>query len=261
MIKKETIFVSHSSTSDDDNYFASWLAVKLKSLGYKVWIDLQDLKGGQSFWPNIENLIRVDSIRFLSCVSKSYIEKARTPKTGVQKELSCASNIDIDEFIIPLRIDESDWRDLPIHINELNGIDFLNNWAVGFNELLDLFTDDKIPQNQKTDDVLNFWYEAQKISSEIEDVKERYYTNWFKIQIPEKIFVHKINKAKIDNLSQLPFPFYQDKDLLISFFDDRVIKNSISINKTYQFNFQEFIDSMILRHLKIIGRNGVKIIN
>ena len=41
----------------------------------------------------------------------------------------------------------------------------------------------------------------------------------------------------------MPFPFYQDKDLLISFFDDRVIKNSISINKTYQFNFQEFIDN------------------
>lgn len=242
MKERETIFISHSSTVEEDNYFASWLAAKLKGLGYKVWVDINDLKGGGSFWPNIENEIRDKSIRFLSCISESYIEKARTPKTGVQKELSCASNVDIDAFMIPLRIDNSNWSNLPIHINELNGIDFYSNWASGLNELIDLFNEDNIPQNNKKDDILDFWYKSREISTDVVEREERYFTNWVKILLPQKIYIHKINKADLQDLSQFPFPYYQDKDLIISFFDERVIKNSVPPRATYEFKFDDFIE-------------------
>ncbi len=41
------IFISHANP--EDNYFASWLATKLNLLGYEVWCDTEELKGGEDF--------------------------------------------------------------------------------------------------------------------------------------------------------------------------------------------------------------------
>jgi len=93
----QTIFVSHATPSD--NYFVTWLSSKLKLLGYSVWVELDELKLGDAFWPEIENVIRNQACKFLAVVSKSYLEKITDSVSGVFKELSCADRIkDIKSF-------------------------------------------------------------------------------------------------------------------------------------------------------------------
>jgi hypothetical protein len=44
---KEAIFLRQATP--EDNNFARWLGVKLELAGYKVWHDLEWLKGGITF--------------------------------------------------------------------------------------------------------------------------------------------------------------------------------------------------------------------
>ncbi|MFN8297614.1 MAG: toll/interleukin-1 receptor domain-containing protein [Chitinophagales bacterium] len=105
---KDTIFISHANPQD--NYFASWLASKLRLLGYQVWVDVRDIKPGQYFNRDFEAVIRDQSIRFLAVVSKDYISKAKISDTGVMNEILCARTIkDVQDFIIPLKYDETDY--------------------------------------------------------------------------------------------------------------------------------------------------------
>ena len=61
---KETIFISHCTP--DDNYFTTFLATKLKQLGYKVWVELDELRLGDAFWPEIEKAIRTKAASWIS---------------------------------------------------------------------------------------------------------------------------------------------------------------------------------------------------
>lgn len=248
MGKESLIFISHSNP--DDNYFASWLAAKLRKAGYEVWVDVDDLKGGESFWPEIESKIRHCSIKFLACVTESYINKASTPKTGVRKEIVCAQTVEVENFIIPLRVDGSSWSKLPIDILELNGIDFFNNWASGLKELLDLLNEEDIPKQNTDQDLIQFWYDSLNISTSTQQKQESYFTNWFKIEPPEKVFIHKVEKKGVNKLSQFPFSYYQDKDLLISFFDKKVIQNELNVRQTYEYLFQDFINQDVINLTK-----------
>lgn len=52
---RDTIFISHATP--EDNEFTIWLASRLELLGYKVWIDKNELLGGEVFWADIEDVI------------------------------------------------------------------------------------------------------------------------------------------------------------------------------------------------------------
>lgn len=45
---KDIIFISHATP--EDNEFAIWLASRLENAGYNVWIDKNELIGGEEFW-------------------------------------------------------------------------------------------------------------------------------------------------------------------------------------------------------------------
>ena len=101
---RDTIFISHANP--ENNYFAAWLASKLRMLGYKVWVDVKDIQPGQYFNRDFEKAIREDGIRFLAVVSNDYIIKSKRDDTGVMNEILCARTMkDIDGFIIPLHYD------------------------------------------------------------------------------------------------------------------------------------------------------------
>ena len=42
-IQRDWIFISH--VTPKNNYQAAWLEAKLTLLGYKVWVDIKDLRG------------------------------------------------------------------------------------------------------------------------------------------------------------------------------------------------------------------------
>jgi hypothetical protein len=210
---KDTIFISHSAPEND--YFATWIAAKLKLIGCNVWVDTKDLRGGDSFWPEVENIIRKEAIRFIAIVSKDYIRKASVSKSGVRKEISCASTIrDIENFIIPIRYDNSSYGDLPIDIIDLHVIDFCDKWGLGLTELLEDLDSSGIPRNNKDQNILKFWYESRRLSKEVIERKESYYTNWFTLNLPEKIYFYQFKDFDENNFK---FAFRKEGKKIITF--------------------------------------------
>ncbi|MDO1499092.1 toll/interleukin-1 receptor domain-containing protein [Winogradskyella maritima] len=136
---KDLIFISHAVPQDD--YLAVWLSSKLSLMGYNVWVDKEDLRSGSAFWNDIEVNMRDKSIRFIALVSYSYIEKSRNKNTGVFSEVTLAKSLSkkIENYIIPLKVDDCSYDDFPINILPLDTIDFSKNWGSGLKKLLKEF--------------------------------------------------------------------------------------------------------------------------
>jgi hypothetical protein len=176
MNTKETLFISHKSPND--NYFVAWFASKLKLLGYNVWVEIDELKSGDAFWPEIEAAIRTKSVKFLTVVSKSYMEKINDPMSGIFKELSTADRIkDIRNFKTPVKIDDVNEDDFPVQLMGLNSIDFFDNWQNGLEKLLESFKKEKIPKKEVGNNPLNFWLDALKIKEVVTNGPEKIFTN------------------------------------------------------------------------------------
>jgi len=215
---KDLIFISHSSP--EDNYKASWLASKLKILGYKVWVDIHDLRTGDSFWPTIEKKIKKEAIRFVMIITNSYNEKASIPRSGVRKEISCADTVrDIARFIYPIKFDDCEYGDFPIDVLELNANNFFDNWGNGLRKMLKEFDEDGIEKNETDVNSLSLWYESQKIDSKLVKREEKYYSNLFRIFFPKEISIHFPKSFKNDFLNELTFTFIRYENAIITFHD------------------------------------------
>jgi hypothetical protein len=140
---RRVVFISHSNPEDND--FTTWLAARLALAGYEVWSDITKLIGGEVFWKNIEEVIRHHSIKFVSILSAS-----APKKRGFMKELSVADAIEghgkLGDFIIPIRIDDIAFSDIPIQIHNKNVIDFTAGWHLGLARVLKKFEHDKVPE-------------------------------------------------------------------------------------------------------------------
>lgn len=134
------LFLSHATPEDND--FTRWLAGKLILAGYKVWYDLDRLKGGDYFWNKIEHAIRNECIRMVAIVSESSYKK-----DGVRNEWDLGATIErqIPGFVIPIRVDDFDFSQLPITIHRKNVIDFHRGWHFGLSALRDTLEDAGVP--------------------------------------------------------------------------------------------------------------------
>src|SRR5438552_4149167 len=126
-------FISHSNPEDND--FTTWLAARLTLAGYEVWSDITEHIGGEVFWKDIEEAIRLHTLKFVSVLSVS-----APNKRGFMKELSVADAIEgqgkLGDFIIPVRIDDIPFSDIPIQSHNKNVIDFTVGWHAGLARLL-----------------------------------------------------------------------------------------------------------------------------
>jgi hypothetical protein len=216
-MKLDKIFISHKSP--EDNYFAAWLASKLKHLGFEVWLELDELKSGDAFWPAIEDAIRQQSIKFLVIISQAYLESVKNPRSGIFKELSCADRIDIKNFKTPIRIENIDRDTYPVQLMGLGDIDFYNNWQEGLNKLLESLQKEGIHgDSTKAENPMNFWLDAFNIKHIENNEAEWLYTNWFPVELPQKIYVHRVVAKEKLSLVDIPFPFLEYSDRHISFF-------------------------------------------
>ena len=139
MSDRDVVFISHATP--DDNEFVRWLGTRLTGYGYKVWADIFDLVGGTPFWISIEDAIRKKAVKVIAVVSRASCDPGRS---GVRNEISVADavkkSLRDDKFIIPVRIDDVPFADLPIQIHQLNAIDFSKGWGAKLAELVDTLT-------------------------------------------------------------------------------------------------------------------------
>lgn len=237
---KNLVFISHASP--EDNNVAAWLAAKLKLAGYETWVDIKNLKTGDSFWPEIENKIRNESVRFIMLITSNYIRKAKIPQTGVRKEIACANAVrDIERFIYPVRFDKSEFSEFAIDFIDLNTNDFFENWAIGLNKLLDEFREDEIPRKNELINPLSVWHLSRDIETSPINKKEKYYSNWLDIELPEKIFVHIPKSFKFNNLSDLPFVFIRNGNMILCFSDG--LEYEEKFIASFEYKLEDFYSS------------------
>ena len=113
---RDTILITHANP--EDNCFARWLAGRLTTAGYKVWVDVRALRGGDDFWDKIEHVLRHEAIKQIVVVSE------HIGKQGVKKELALGDvmrrKLGDAEFMIPIRIADVDFGDFPTEILRQN---------------------------------------------------------------------------------------------------------------------------------------------
>lgn len=196
-VMRDTLFISH--VTPEDNEFTRWLSVKLQLAGYNVWCDLKGLKGGErDYWKTIENEIRNNTAKFILVVSKLTFSR-----DGVLDEFefakSVATDLTINDFIIPLKIDDSPFN-ARIGQNRYNHIDFSKSWAFGLKALLEKFdVDDVAKQDINEDD--HVLIRQENIFPEytgITEKKETYYSNWWEIRsLPDYLYCYQyLNKEQ-----------------------------------------------------------------
>lgn len=237
---KDTLFISHAQP--EDNYFCIWLASKLRLIGYKVWLELDDLSGGNSFTPKIEAVIRNDTVMSLVVLSNAYLDKWKTPHSGAAKEASLLTKLarGSDNFIVPLQVENFPVDDLPMDFSGVEKVSFYDNWATGLARLIKILSDENVVKAGEADNVLSQWHEDLRIEPMYLQREERYYTNWFELKYPEKIYVHKVNVIDWKEVYKLPNTFRSSRDLVISFFSREECERYVLVHNTYEYNSKDF---------------------
>ncbi|WP_035715682.1 toll/interleukin-1 receptor domain-containing protein [Christiangramia echinicola] len=254
---RDTIFISHATP--EDNSFTIWLASRLKSLGYKVWIDKEGLLGGETFWQEIDGIIRNRAVKFLLVYSNNicYNQEPGNLKSGIRDELELGKSIGrkngLKDFIIPLKIDDSPY-DLFVGANTLNHIHFADNWAEGLKILIQKLKKDNIPNQSNESTVISEWFENEYTSSKgIIPKEELYYSSWWSFEeLPENIYINRYdNKNQAECIYSLnsSIPIGKISNVLTTFSDkleNIVISDSgeeftVEPKESYTFNLAEVL--------------------
>lgn len=178
---RRVVFLNHANP--EDNAFVRWLGARLAAAGYTVWSDLLQLAGGERFWKDINEAIRLHTAVFLPILSKSSIDPA---KEGVHNEIAIATAVrreqKLDNFMVPLRLEPV--SEVPAQLIQLNYIDFSANWADGLAQLLDRLDKSNIPRRSSAEQsALLAWAASHTaLSGAVLDQSEILQSNWFPIQ-------------------------------------------------------------------------------
>lgn len=148
-------------------------------VGYSVWIDVQSLVGGSDFWSEIDNQLRNHTVKQIVIVSK------HVRKSGVLKELSLgdaiSKQINDPKFLIPIRIDNSNFSDFPPEIIRLNAFNAYPNWAADLPLLLETLEKEGVPKTGCLDSsMLRSLIEAHEQGRmQVKQEPELLWSNWF----------------------------------------------------------------------------------
>lgn len=204
---RDLVFISHANP--DDNEFSRWLALRLAAEGYAVWSDLTELLGGEDFWVDIDTAIRERSVKFLYVLSR-----VSNNKPGVLKELALAQTVarraGLQDFIIPLQIDDLRHSDINIEVHRLNTISFVDGWASGLTQLLGKLFKDQVPKNSAfSPSAVAAWWKSYADPNEgIVAEPESHLSNWFEtVEYPPQVRVFRLAQQGNSEAPHFTAPF------------------------------------------------------
>lgn len=227
LVERETIFISHATPGD--NAFTVWLASRLSLAGYDVWCDAEKLLGGEDFWKDIERVIRNKTAKFLLVISENTFDENGDLKSGVANELALANivkkQITDDYFVVPVRIDGTNFSNFSIEFLRINGVDCSKNWADGLTRILEIFERDKVThRSDNLSSTLASWREVHRHHTRaLSDDAEVLQSNWLPITgLPETLYFYEspgvrwpVEPRAI--ASGCPLPCFDHGRLLVSF--------------------------------------------
>ena len=183
------LFISYAW---EDGALAEWLALKLISAGYRVWIDRFRLLGGESYPSDIDHAIRHGTFRMLALLSKSSLNKPN-PQKERTLALSLARDRKID-FVIPLNVDGLHASDLNWMVSDLTFISF-ESWSAGLAQLLKKLDSINTPR-PLLDRGRAAALDAVLAESVLVDRRDPVFSNWFPfLHVPEELVVFRFGKS------------------------------------------------------------------
>ena len=186
---RDHLFISYAY---EDEALAEWLALRLTSVGYKVWIDRFELLGGESYPADIDQAIKTRAFRMLALLSRSSLHKANPTK-----ERTLALNIQRqrqEEFLIPLNVDNLRSDELDWMTSDLTFIPFWNSWATGLVQLQDKLR--KVSAPKDVVDGKRIASQAYLTDDTLLDDPEQVYTNICRIvRAPAAVSCYTVDEA------------------------------------------------------------------
>ncbi|MBB2144628.1 TIR domain-containing protein [Pedobacter sp. LMG 31464] len=215
---RDTLFISHATP--EDNEFTIWLATRLEQLGYKVWIDKNELLGGENFWGDIEQAIKYETVKFLLVYSNNIVYKQEEIeiKSGILKEINfakqaAAENPALKDFFTILNIDRAP-RGLFEGSADTNQISFDENWAAGLGILVKKLEKDQIVKAYEGEKsaIAKFYLSQYLSGNKVVKKKELYYTNWWNTEkLPKHFyifrFVNEVQAIAVSKANNLKISF------------------------------------------------------
>lgn len=183
---RNLLFISYAY---EDQVFAYWLARKLASFGYGVWIDKLKILGGESWVDSVEEAITERSFRVLAILSKDSIKKIN-PTNERTKAIGVGKKLGIQDFLLTLNLDgtDPDWT-----LSTISYISFQESWADGLRRVLKKLQSINAPRilAGKTGLVDQSLDTGSQL---LEAAPERIISNWLPIsRLPEVLKVYDVS--------------------------------------------------------------------
>lgn len=211
------VFISHANP--EDNQFSLWLALRLAREGYAVWCDLTKLLGGEDFWADIEGAIRTRTAKFLYVVSRTSNHK-QGPLNELHVALNVARDNNLQDFVVPLHIDDLPHRDIQIQIGRLNAVPFEAGWAEGLRPLLKKLEQDQVPKDERFNpsSVASWWCENLSGQQLVRDKPDRLFSNWFPAAAPPAtLYIHSMSEQAAASGWTFKWPVFGVNNVGVSF--------------------------------------------
>src|SRR5262249_54582737 len=112
--------------------FTTWFGARLSAAGYEVWTDLTRLLGGEEMWADIDDALRSHARKVIVLLSRAITHPQKESlRAEVNRAEAFRKRLEDRRFIIPIRIDDVAFDDLPPTLGNRTVIDGSTNLAGG----------------------------------------------------------------------------------------------------------------------------------
>jgi TIR domain len=201
---RKVVFISHANP--EDNAITAWYGARLAGAGYEVWTDLTRLLGGEEMWLDVDDALRFHARKVIALLSRAVVDPR---KEGVRAELDRShayrKKLGDRRFIIPVKIDDVPFDELPPTIGNRTVIEAQANHTAALARVIEILEKDGVPRSATTSaDALFRWQRAFGPEDQaVEHANDSLISNWFPIgSLPETIHFYEINRPLTNPITE-----------------------------------------------------------
>ena len=215
--KRRTLLI-YSHPSDID--FARWLSLQLINNGYQVWSDILDIEKSDEDKKKRDEVLSEETFKFIFVLTNTSNQDSQSLE-NLKLAYDLSHKKDYREFIITAELEELT-SDKNILLDSIFTVGFSDGWAKGLHNLLEVLDKEQVPINLSSSPSKSnlVWRSQFDPERGVTNESEEYFSNWFRIDLPEQIYFHEIQRSGIGLVSvptDLPYPGFQHNKYLVTF--------------------------------------------
>ena len=220
---------------EEDAYLRTWLTAKLSLAGYRVQHLSFAGEPAAATW--LERLSRTAGA-FVPLFSG---EAIRDDDFTAQLRVASEAN-KYRPMLVP--VDAGGWYEETFTFDPGRSADFTRNWADGLKQVEGLLNNLGVPKEGGPDatQLLHTWKQDLGVRDSLLATKrEAYRSNWFRVLLPEHLYVHAFNPGEQPRMNDFAYPAVMDPGYLISFASGEHFKEHLGIWESYRIRVTDFL--------------------